>query len=248
MSLTLRSHVCVRQCLLILTLLLGCHLTARAASTFVVTNTDDSGPGSLRQAILDANANAGSDLITFNIGSGLKTITPASKLPDITDPVVIDGTTQPGFSGSPLIELNASNTGFDWALLIRAGNTTIRSLIINHFSNGGILIVDNGGNHIEGCYVGTDATGSTGTNSRANAIAIGSANNVIGGTTANTRNVITSIDGGISILISVLMEIKFSEITSVSTQPAKWPCLSFRGYSWAHPITSWAARLQRPAM
>jgi hypothetical protein len=126
-------------------------LTAHAATTFVVTNTDDSGPGSLRQAILDANANAGSDLITFNIGSGLKTITPASKLPDITDPVVIDGTTQPGFSGSPLIEINASNTGFDWALLISAGNTTIRSLIVNRFQNGGILLSNNGGNHIEGC-------------------------------------------------------------------------------------------------
>src|SRR5215471_15236628 len=39
----------------------------RPVSTFIVTNTNDSGPGSLRQAILDANANAGSDLITFNI-------------------------------------------------------------------------------------------------------------------------------------------------------------------------------------
>jgi hypothetical protein len=82
----------MRQCLLLI-LLLGCQLTARAATTFVVTNTNDSGPGSLRQAILDANANAGSDLITFNIGSGLKTVTLASKLPEISDPVVIDGTT-----------------------------------------------------------------------------------------------------------------------------------------------------------
>ena len=200
MSLTLRSHLCVRQCLLILTLLLGCHLTARAATTFVVTNTDDSGPGSLRQAILDANANAGSDLITFNIGSGLKTITPASKLPDITDPVVIDGTTQPGFSGSPLIEINATNTGFNVVLLISAGNTTIRSLIINRFQNGGILLSANGGNHIEGCYIGTDATGSTGTNNNGNGISIdSSSNNVIGGTTANTRNVIGRVDTGVSI-------------------------------------------------
>lgn len=200
MSLTSRSQLRVRQCLLILTLLLGGHLTAHAATTFVVTNTDDNGPGSLRQAILDANANAGSDVITFNIGSGLKTMTPASKLPDITDPVVIDGTTQPGFSGSPLIEINASNTGFAWPLLISAGNTTIRSLIINHFQNGGILLLNNGGNHVEGCYVGTDATGSTGTNSRGNAIAISSSsNNVIGGTIANTRNVITGGDNGIAV-------------------------------------------------
>src|SRR6185295_18383133 len=69
MPLRLRLCLRVRECLLILTLLLGCQLTARAATTFVVTNTDDAGSGSLRQAILDANANPGSDLITFNIGS-----------------------------------------------------------------------------------------------------------------------------------------------------------------------------------
>lgn len=198
MTLTSKLYLRVRLGLF-LTLLLGCQLTARAATTFVVTNTNDSGPGSLRQAILDANANAGSDVITFNIGSGLKTIMLASRLPEISDPVVIDGTTQPGFAGTPLIELNATNIGFDMVLFITAGNTTIRSLILNHFQNGGILIPSGDGNHVEGCYIGTDATGSAGTNSRGNAIGIGSSNNVIGGTAANTRNVIVSGDGGISI-------------------------------------------------
>ena len=60
-------------------------------ATFTVTNTDDSGAGSLRQAILDANANAGADTITFNIsGTGAHTITPASALPTITGTVIID--------------------------------------------------------------------------------------------------------------------------------------------------------------
>ena len=199
MPLTSRLCLGVRQSLLILTLLLGCQLAARAATTFVVDNTNDSGPGSLRQAILDANANAGSDVINFNIGTGLKTITLAAKLPDISDPVVIDGTTQPGFAGAPLIEINAMNLGFNIPLVITAGNSTVRSLVINHFQNGAILIKDGDGNHVEGCYIGTDATGSSGTNSRGNAIGVGSANNVIGGTTANTRNVLVSADGGISI-------------------------------------------------
>ena len=57
-----------------------------AGTTFTVTNTNDSGAGSLRQAILDANANAGADTIAFNIGSGIQTIGFSSKLPDITDP------------------------------------------------------------------------------------------------------------------------------------------------------------------
>ena len=66
------------------------------AATFTVINTNDSGAGSLRQAILDANANPGTDLIEFNIpGTGPHTIQPISTLPTITDRVVIDGHTQP---------------------------------------------------------------------------------------------------------------------------------------------------------
>src|SRR5437667_4758637 len=77
--------------LLSLALCLACCFAATAA-TFTVTTTDDAGAGSLRQAILDANANPGADTITFNIsGSGLHTISPLSVLPDITDPVTIDG-------------------------------------------------------------------------------------------------------------------------------------------------------------
>src|SRR5436853_2502187 len=82
--------------------------TASAANTLIVTNTNDSGPGSLRQAILDANNNPGLDTISFSIGSGPKTIRPLEALPTLTDPVVIDGTTQPGFSGTPIIEIDGS--------------------------------------------------------------------------------------------------------------------------------------------
>jgi hypothetical protein len=70
-------------------------------SVFVVTNNADSGPGTLRQALLDAaaNGNAERDYINFNLPdqtvSG-RTIMPLSNLPDITSDVVIDGATQPG--------------------------------------------------------------------------------------------------------------------------------------------------------
>src|SRR4051794_19733889 len=70
-------------------------------ATFVVSNTADSGTGSLRDAITQANNTSlhpGLDTINFNIApGGVQTIRPASPLPTITDPVVIDGTTQPGF-------------------------------------------------------------------------------------------------------------------------------------------------------
>src|SRR5437868_13649817 len=70
-----------------------------AAATFTVINTNDSGAGSLRQAILDANANAGADTIAFAIpGPGVHTISPATALPMMTEAVVLDGYTQPGAS------------------------------------------------------------------------------------------------------------------------------------------------------
>ena len=69
----------------------------------------DAGPGTLRQAILDSNATPGTDLINFDITpGGVQTIRPASALPDLSDPVVLDATSQPGFAGRPLIELDGS--------------------------------------------------------------------------------------------------------------------------------------------
>ena len=68
-------------------------------STFLVSNTGDSGPGSLRQAILDSNAATGAtNTIDFDIpGNGVQTIAPLSSLPAITQPVLIDGYSQPGY-------------------------------------------------------------------------------------------------------------------------------------------------------
>ena len=86
---------------LLVVLLAGSFPRLSAAATFTVTNTNDFGPGSLREAILETNSNAGLDTIVFAIGSGPQTIAPLSPLPTITDPVIIDGTTQPGYPGTP---------------------------------------------------------------------------------------------------------------------------------------------------
>ena len=82
--------------------------TNALGTTFTVTNTNDSGTGSLRQAILDANALSGPDIICFDIGSGTQTIAPLSPLPEIADVVTIDGTTQPGFISTPIINSSDS--------------------------------------------------------------------------------------------------------------------------------------------
>src|SRR4051812_30634032 len=90
-------------------------------ATLVVLNTNDSGTGSLRQAIIDANAASGADLINFNVpGVGVRTINLMSPLPPITEALTIDGYSQPGSSVNTLaigdnavlrIELNGVNAG-----------------------------------------------------------------------------------------------------------------------------------------
>ena len=68
-----------------------------------VTNTLDAGSGSLREAIVRANSHPGPDLIRFNIpGTGVQTIALSSRLPQVTDQVLIDGYTQPGASPNAL--------------------------------------------------------------------------------------------------------------------------------------------------
>jgi hypothetical protein len=83
----------------------ACALAASAstAATFTVTNTSDSGAGSLREAILGANGAAGLDTIDFAIpGAGVHTISPATALPPITSPVLLDGCGGGDYSGGRL--------------------------------------------------------------------------------------------------------------------------------------------------
>jgi hypothetical protein len=165
--------------------------TARAATTFVVNNVNDSGPGSLRQAMIDTNANPGLDTIVFNVGRGHKTIRPMSRLPSLTDPVVIDGSTQPGFSGFPIIEIDSAYLVEGSGLHLAGGDSTVRSLVINRSYFDGIAFGLKGGNRVEGCYLGTDVSGTIPRPNGGNGISAPSSNNIIGGTTAATRNVIS---------------------------------------------------------
>jgi photosystem II stability/assembly factor-like uncharacterized protein len=161
---------------------------------FVVTNTHDGGAGSFRQAILNANAIPGRDAINFQIGSGAQTINLNSALPTITDPVIIDASTQPGYSGAPLIELNGNGLGTPTnsvsGLVITAGNTVVRGFVINRFSDIGIVFSTNGGNTLQGTYVGLDLTGTI-RRSNQSGVLFNCSNNLIGGNTPASRNVIS---------------------------------------------------------
>jgi predicted outer membrane repeat protein len=172
------------------------HLVNLASvSLFLVTNTLDSGAGSLRQAILDADGTPGPDLIQFTIGTGAQTIDLASPLPAITQSMVIDGTSQPGYSGVPLIELNGAAAGPNAnGLLITTGSCMVLGLVINRFSQSGIELLDGGGTVLEGNYLGTDVTG-TRPLGNGTGLLISSSNNTIGGTAAGDGNVIAGNQG-----------------------------------------------------
>src|SRR6266545_3726956 len=163
----------------------------RLLASFAVTTTADSGTGSLRAAITSANSAIGTDTITFAIGLGVQTITPTSELPAITDPLVIDGATQPGYTGTPLIVIRGSSAGAGKVgLTISAGSSTVQGLVINRFGSFGIKLLTNGGNTIQGCYIGLDSAGSTRAPNIGGIYITSSNNNTIGGST------FTSTTGG----------------------------------------------------
>ena len=164
------------------------------AAIYTVTVTTDAGPGSLRQAILDANANAGPDTIEFNISIPPFTIVPLTPLPAITDPVVLDGTTQPGFAGTPIVEISGALAPVATnGLTIASGGSTIRGLVVNGFSSGeGIRLETNGGNTIVDNYVGTDSAGAAAVGNSIGVRIVDSPNNTVGGDdSATERNVLS---------------------------------------------------------
>ena len=161
-------------------------------STYTVTNANDSGAGSLRQAILDANAHGGADTVAFAIGSGAKTINLAKGLPALGDQLTLDASTQPGYAGKPLITLNGAGAGASAdGLKITGSGVSVRGLVINRFGGSGMLVLGKGGNRITNCYVGTDANGTAASANNAHGILLQSPNNVVGGAKAADRNVIS---------------------------------------------------------
>ena len=131
-----------------------------STSTLVVTTTADSGTGSLREAIEIANANPGLDTIHFNIGSGPQTFQPLSALPTITDLIVIDATTQPGYVGIPIVALDGSLAGIANGLSVQTSDSLVRGLVIHRFSDNGIQISGDD-NTIDGNYIGVGGDGAT---------------------------------------------------------------------------------------
>jgi CSLREA domain-containing protein len=213
---------------------------AHAATIFTVNSTGDeadadltdtvcdvdTGAGgdqcTLRAAIQEANTTTDADTITFNIGggtTGVKTInvgtsTTASgqSLPDIIQPVTIDGYTQSeatendilmardGTNAKLLIELNGANAGGN-GLAINASNVVVKGLAINRFGGSGIFIFfDGSGAEIEGNFIGTDPSGTQSlVGNNTGVTAFGGGANIIGGREAAPHNLISGNRRGLSI-------------------------------------------------
>jgi hypothetical protein len=193
------------------------------AATFVVTSTGDSGAGSLRQAILDANAAPDADQIAFDIpNSWPHVITPITELPAITAPVLIDGYTQPGTSANTLalghdavIRIVLHGDGMPGAGLTLAGpNITVRGLSITSFATAGIALSGAAATNaaIEGNFIGLGPFGTPGPNGVGVAfgnVSGGPSHCRIGGALPSQRNVIAynSADG-----VSILNDATFNAI------------------------------------
>jgi hypothetical protein len=145
--------------------------------TYTVTNTNDAGPGSLRQAILDANASPGADSVDFAIpGDGVQTIALSTPLPDIVDPLWIDGYTQPGASPNSnppgqgfntvlKIEVKGTGTVSSPCFTVAAANAgviamVIQGLAINRCSTAIVVTAGGDSAFIRQNFIGTDASGA----------------------------------------------------------------------------------------
>ncbi|MFN2475801.1 MAG: hypothetical protein ABR526_05590 [Chthoniobacterales bacterium] len=206
-------------------LLLGVVHPARA-TTYTVTNTNSSGLGSLAQAILDANALSGQvDTIAFNIpGSGTHVIDLSkTPLPEVADPVLIDGYTQPGAHPNTLsvgddavilVQLDGGSAASgNNGLSINAPSCVIRGLAITGFlagpqtdnllppPGGAAIQLKRGGTEsvVQGNFIGLKPDGLT---PGANDIGVGvdAARSVVGGTDPAARNVISGNQQGIRIV------------------------------------------------
>jgi hypothetical protein len=173
----------------------------------------------LRAAIQQANATPGLDTINFAIpGTGVQTIAVGSQglgaLPTITDPVSINGYTQPGAHPNTKavgndavlkIELSGNDVFGGSGLRIThvSGSSVIKGLVINRFGEGIDIQGDTVGNRIEGNFIGTDPTGTLDRGNAFHAVVMknGASENVIGGTIPSARNVLSG-NGASNVTVS----------------------------------------------
>jgi uncharacterized repeat protein (TIGR01451 family) len=168
----------------------GSAAVAVTGNMLTVVNTNDTGAGSLRQAILDANGGICTPLpctIAFNIPAPPYVIAPQSNLPGIAGQIAVDATTQPGYAGVPLVEIDGSSPATGIAFSIAGDNSAIRGFSIQNEGYG--IDITGNSNTVEANYIGLTPAGAAAPN--ANGVRVFGNDNTIGGTTPAQRNVIS---------------------------------------------------------
>ena len=170
------------------------------AGYFVNSNGDTNTPGTLRYAINQANGNTDpANSIGFFLSDSQHTITPGSAglgaLPAITKPVDIEGYSEPGFSGVPLIEIDGAAAAIGAIGLVLAGGSSgsvIQGLVIDGFGAGSGIVIGSSNDSVIGCYVGAVTTGAqVKLNYHGIEIDVSGSGTTIGGTSAGAGNVIS---------------------------------------------------------
>lgn len=210
------------------------------AAVYLVSSSADAGPGSLRQAILDANAHAGIDEIRFALGAN-KTIKPLSPLPAITGTTDLNGTSQPGYAGVPLVEIDGASAGQAAGLTVSSALSKIRGLVINRFAGDGIRI-EASAVLVTGCRIGTDKSGSVARGNGGAGIRISGGLNVIGGLSGSERNLVSGNAGTGIEIVSGSRSARVVKHMSVVRSIAQRVALPERGFT-----QSFAGRAERHA-
>ncbi len=162
------------------------------AATYTVTTTNDSGAGSLRWAIDQANGRSGKDWVLFDPSLSGAAIEPTTSLPTVTDPqTIINGDINS--DGAPDIALHGANAGTASGLTIRADDCSVAGLAVTGFAQYGILVRGATGCVIVRCHVGVDLAGTTAVRNGWDQIHLrSSSNTMIGGTGIGGRNIIAA--------------------------------------------------------
>ena len=169
---------------------------------FLVTSTADKGTGSLRQAIKDANAAGQPSIIDFDIaGNGPYVISLATPLDTIQTQTLIDGTSQPGYAGTPLIQVDGHTLSSGDGLDLAAGSdgSRIRGLDIYGFSSGAAIHIQSTSDVVQGNYLGTNVQGTSAPHGNAGGIQVEGVSGATIGGTASVGNLISGNRIGILI-------------------------------------------------
>jgi uncharacterized repeat protein (TIGR01451 family) len=194
-----------------------------------VVNTNNTGQGSLRQAMTFANQRsntglaqagltAGVEHVVFMIpngtgapglrgalnlfAGGVATLAPTSALPSLTDALVLNAQLQPGWSGAPVVEIDGTSAGASAVgLQVAAAGSAVRGFAVNRFGSHGISVTAGAGSTVAGNHVGTNPAGTAAQANGGDGIHVSASANTVGGTTSADRNVVSG-NGGAGINVN----------------------------------------------